>query len=84
MAQMEFEEFEVEMKEYVADIIQSAFTNIEVSDILKSLYKKCEGNPAEAHDEVIHEVIEELGGEPYDPSAEEADDVEKETDEGDY
>ena len=83
MTRMEIEDYNVEMKEYVADILQNEFTNIELNEVMKELYKETKGDPEDAHDEVIYEVIERLGGEPYDPSVEE-DDYEEEEDEGDY
>jgi len=83
MAKMQQEDFNEEMKEYVTDIIQNEFTNVEVPKVLEKLFEKTKGDSEEAHDEVIYEVIEELGGEPYDPSIEE-DDYEEEEDEGDY
>ena len=83
MTQMEQEDFNTEMKEYVLDIIQNEFTNIDIDELMRGLHKETKGDPEDAHDEVIYEVIERLGGEPYDPSVEE-DDYEEEEDEGDY
>ena len=83
MTRMEKEDFNLEMKEYVLDILQNEFTNIEIDEVMDELYKVTNGDPEDAHDEVIYEVIERLGGEPHDPSVEE-DDYEEETDEGDY
>lgn len=83
MTKMEIEDFNLEMKEYVTDIVQNEFTNIEISEVMSELYVEVKGEIEDAHDEVIYEVIERLGGEPYDPSVEE-DDYEEEADEGDY
>lgn len=82
MAHMEKEDFIEEMKEYVADILMG-YKGAELPEVLNELYEECEGNPDDAHDENIHEVIERLGGEEYDASIEE-DDYEEEGDEGDY
>ncbi len=83
MAHMEREDFFEEMREYVTDIVEAGFKSVEVPEILNELYEEAEGNPDDAHDEMIHEVIERLGGEAYDPSIEE-DDYEDEENEGDY
>jgi len=82
MAYMEKEDFIEEMKEYVADILMG-YKGVEVLVLLDELHEECEGEVDDAHDEMIHEVIERLGGEVYDPSVEE-DDYEEEEDEGDY
>jgi len=82
MAIMEKEEFFEEMREYVTDIL-TGFRGVETPELLNELFEEAEGNPDDAHDEMIHEVIERLGGEEYDPSVEE-DDYEEESDEGDY
>ncbi len=80
---LEREEFFDEMKEYITDLIQGEYKGVTAEEVIKPLYEKVNGNPDEAHDEIIYEVIEQLGGEPYDPSVEE-DDYEEEEDEGDY
>jgi len=83
MTKMEIEDFNLEMKEYVLDIVQNEFTNIDINELMTELHKEVKGETEDAHDEVIYEVIERLGGEPHDPSVEE-DDYEEEADEGDY
>lgn len=79
---MDKEEFAEEMREYIIDILVG-FKGVDAPELLNELYEECEGDPDDAHDELIHEVIERLGGEEYDPSIEE-DDYEEEEDEGDY
>lgn len=83
MAQVDFEEFAEEVREYVKDIIGGEFRGVDVEEVLKKLFERSEQDPDMCHDELIYEVIEELGGEPYDPSVEE-DDYEPLEDEGDY
>lgn len=83
MGKVEYDEFKEEMKEYVKDIVSGEFRGVETEDVLKKLFKKVDGDPDACHDELIYDTIEELGGEPYDPSVED-DDYEEETDEGDY
>ena len=82
MGHMEKEEFVDEMREYVMDILVG-FKGVDAPELLNELYEECEGMIDDAHDEMIHEVIERLGGEIYDPSIEE-DDYEEEENEGDY
>lgn len=82
MAYMEKEEFVEEMREYVLDILMG-FKGVEAPEVLNELYEECEGIIDDAHDELIYEVIERLGGEEYDSSVEE-DDYEEDENEGDY
>lgn len=84
MGKVDYEEFAEEMREYVKDIVTGEFRGVETPEVLKKLYV-VSGQDADAcHDELIYDVIEELGGEPYDPSVEEDDYEEPLADEGDY
>lgn len=73
-----------EMREYVRNIIDAEFRNVDIKDVLSRLYKETGGDVKAAHDELIYEVIELLGGELYDAEAEDDDEISGDSDMDDY
>jgi len=66
-------DFFEEVTPRVEKIITAEYRNIELNKVLKSLFTITEGYVDECTHTVICEVIEDLGGEPYDPDMDDTD-----------
>jgi hypothetical protein len=77
------EEFFEEFSGYIESIIEDEFEGVEAVDVLPELFKQAGGNPGLVDDELIYEIIELVGGTPFDAAVTE-DDYEDEENEYDY